>query len=86
MIKIEIVTAEKLVLSKDCYMAVIPATEGEMGVLKNHTPLITTLGAGKITLYKSADEVDSIIEISGGFVEVTSCVCRILADAVIENK
>ncbi len=54
--KIEIITPEKLVLSSDATQVVIPSYEGEMGILYDHTPLITFLKPGIITIISNAEK------------------------------
>ena len=48
----ELVSPERLLLSKDAGMVVIPGAEGDFGVLPGHSPLISTLRTGVITVYK----------------------------------
>ena len=77
-INLEIVSPEKLLLSKDVDMVVIPASEGDMGVLEGHSPMTVTLRGGVVSLY----EGDRIIEshfVAGGFAEVTPERCTVLA-------
>ena len=80
-IDLEIVSPEKLLLSKPVDMVVIPAEEGEMGVLPQHAPMIVTLRDGIIRLY-SGDVVTDRLQVSGGFAEVTPDRVTVLADAV----
>ena len=54
--KIEIITPEKLVLSSDTTEVIIPSYEGEMGILYDHTPLITFLKPGIITIISNAEK------------------------------
>ena len=51
-IDLEIVSPEKLLLSRPVEMVVIPAAEGEMGVLPGHAPMIVLLRGGVIRLYE----------------------------------
>ena len=55
--KIEIITPEKLVLSSDTTEVIIPSYEGEMGILYDHTPLITFLKPGIITIINNAEKI-----------------------------
>lgn len=50
--------------------AIVPGTSGEMTVLPNHEPLITTLKAGKITV-RIPNKEDAIFDIDGGVLEVS---------------
>jgi len=49
---LEIVTPEKLAYSSDVESVVIPAVEGEMGVLPQHIPLMTQIHAGELVISK----------------------------------
>jgi F-type H+-transporting ATPase subunit epsilon len=79
---LEIVSPEKLLLSRSVDMVVIPAAEGDMGVLGGHTPMIVTLRGGTISLYEG-DRVTDKLFVSGGFAEVTTERCTILATEIL---
>ncbi|MDA0781336.1 MAG: ATP synthase F1 subunit epsilon [Rickettsiales bacterium] len=76
-INVELVTPEKLVLSKDVDMVVIPGSDGDFGVLANHSPVISSIRPGVVQLEEGSDKQK--IFISGGFAEVTGERCTILA-------
>ena len=78
-IDLEIVSPEKLLLSRPVDMVVIPAAEGEMGVLPQHAPMIVLLREGVIRLYEGGRVTDSL-QVSGGFAEVTPTRVTVLAD------
>ena len=65
---LEIVTPEKLAYQDDVDSVQLPGSEGELGVLPHHAPLITTLGAGELRLRKGNDEES--FAIVGGFLQV----------------
>ena len=79
---LEIVSPEKLLLSRPVDMVVIPASEGDMGVLEGHTPMIVMLRGGVIDLYEG-DRITDRLFVDGGFAEVTPERCTVLADHVI---
>jgi F-type H+-transporting ATPase subunit epsilon len=79
---LELVTPEKLLLSRDVDMVVIPAAEGEMGVLPGHAPMIVLLRGGAIRLYQGGNVTDSLF-VSGGFAEVTPQRCTVLATDIV---
>ncbi len=79
-IDLEIVSPEKLLLSRAVDMVVIPAEDGEMGVLPQHAPMIVTLREGVIRLYTDGKVTDQL-QVSGGFAEVTPQRVTVLADA-----
>ena len=78
-IDLEIVSPEKLLLSRAVDMVVIPAEDGEMGVLPQHAPMIVTLREGVIRLYTDGKVTDQL-QVSGGFAEVTPQRVTVLAD------
>jgi F-type H+-transporting ATPase subunit epsilon len=75
---LEIVSPERLLLSKPVDMVVIPAAEGEMGVLVNHAPMIVLLRGGTIRLYQGGQVTEQLF-VSGGFAEVTTTRVTVLA-------
>jgi F-type H+-transporting ATPase subunit epsilon len=77
-IDLEIVSPEKLLLSRPVDMVVIPAAEGEMGVLPNHSPMIVLLRGGTIRLYEGGNVTERLF-VSGGFAEVTGTRVTVLA-------
>ena len=59
---VEIITPDKLLLKSDTTEVVIPSFEGEMGILKDHIPLITFLRPGIVNIKNSNDEKKYYIE------------------------
>ena len=81
-VALEIVSPSQLVLSRPVDMVVIPAEEGDMGVLEGHTPMIVMLRGGAISLY-AGDQVSERLFVAGGFAEVTQERCTVLATEVV---
>ncbi len=81
-VTLEIVSPEKLLLSRDVDMVVIPASEGDMGVLPNHAPMIVLLRGGTVAIYSGAQVTDRLF-VSGGFAEITPERCTVLADEAV---
>ena len=79
---LEIVSPDKLLLSQPVDMAVIPAAEGEMGVLPGHSPMIVLLRGGTIVLHEGGRPTSRLF-VSGGFAEVTPDRCTVLADEAV---
>ncbi len=77
-LKLEIVSPEKLLLSRDVDMVVIPASEGDMGVLEGHSPVTVMLRGGVVSLYEGEKLVESLF-VADGFAEVTPEGCTVLA-------
>ena len=78
-VDLEIVSPEKLLLSRPVDMVVIPAAEGEMGVLPEHSPMIVLLRGGTIRLYENGQVTERLF-VSGGFAEVTPRRVTVLAN------
>ncbi|MYA04950.1 MAG: ATP synthase F1 subunit epsilon [Caldilineaceae bacterium SB0664_bin_22] len=78
-IKVEIVTPERLLISRDADMVVLPGESGQMGVMGGHAPLMTTLVTGEILLYENDAEQEALF-VNGGIAEVRPDVVTILAD------
>jgi len=79
---LEIVSPDRLLLSRDVDMAVIPAAEGLIGVLPGHSPMIVLLQGGTITIYEGGRPTDQLF-VSGGFAEITPDRCTVLADEAV---
>ena len=78
-IHVELVTQEKKVFEEpEADIVVIPAAEGEMGVLPHHAPVLTTLGFGELIIRKGRAE--ERFAIYGGVVDVRPDKVVILAD------
>ena len=67
-LQLDIVTPEKLAYSDEVDAVTLPGSEGELGVLPHHAPLISTLGAGELRLRKAGREES--FAIVGGFLQV----------------
>jgi len=78
-IRLDIVTAERVVYSDDVDVIVAPGVEGQLGILPHHAPLMTTLQAGELRVRKGREEF--FLAISGGFLEVRPDRIIVLADA-----
>ena len=76
--RLEIVTAERVVYSEDVDVLVAPGIDGELGILPSHAPLLTMLKPGEIKVVRDGEE--SFIAVGGGFLEVRGDKVTILAD------
>jgi F-type H+-transporting ATPase subunit epsilon len=77
-VNLEIVSPEKLLLSREVDMVVIPASEGDMGVLEGHAPMMVMLRGGVVSLYEGDRVIESLF-VAGGFAEITPERCTVLA-------
>ena len=77
--QLELVSPEKLLLSRQVDMVIIPAAEGEMGVLPGHSPMIVALRGGAIKVTENGQVTEQLF-VAGGFAEVTGERVTVLAD------
>jgi F-type H+-transporting ATPase subunit epsilon len=77
-IAFDLVSPERLLLSKEVDMVTVPGTEGYMGVMAGHAPVVTTLRTGMIDMQDQG--VDSRFFILGGFAEISATKITVLAD------
>ncbi len=80
-IAFDLVSPERLLLSDEADMVTIPGTEGYMGVMAGHAPVVTTLRPGMIDVLK--DGADQRYFIRGGFAEIGAAKVTILAEEAI---
>ncbi|MCJ7744639.1 MAG: F0F1 ATP synthase subunit epsilon [Dehalococcoidales bacterium] len=78
-VRLDIVTAERVVYSEEVDIVVAPGVLGQLGILPHHAPLMTTLEPGELKVRKGGEEYSLVI--SGGFLEVRPDRIIILADA-----
>jgi len=78
-IRLDIVTAERVVYSEEVDVVIAPGVVGQLGILPHHTPLMTTLEVGELVVRKGGEEFSLVI--SGGFLEVRPDRVIVLADA-----
>lgn len=80
--RLEIVSPTRLLLSEPVDLAEIPATEGYIGVLAGHAPMIVTLRGGLIRVHQGGS-VTRELYVGGGFAEIAPDRCTVLADEAI---
>jgi F-type H+-transporting ATPase subunit epsilon len=80
-IAFDLVSPERLLLSQDADMVTVPGTEGYMGVIAGHAPLVSTLRVGMIDML--VDGVDQRFFIRGGFAEISPTKITVLAEEAI---
>jgi F-type H+-transporting ATPase subunit epsilon len=77
----ELVTPDRLVMSDDVYMVVVPGAEGESGIMAGHAPYMTTLRNGDVAVYKTQGGQPERITVTGGFAEVSDKGLTVLAES-----
>jgi len=80
-IAFDLVSPEKLLLSADADMVTVPGSEGYIGVMAGHAPLVTTLRAGMIDV--NVDGKDDRYFIRSGFAEIGPAKITVLAEEAV---
>ena len=75
---LSIVTPEKLLVSEEVDQVNVPGSEGDMGILCDHTPILTNLRSGQLSYEKDGETIALVV--SGGYLEVTDNRVTILAE------
>ena len=76
----ELVSPERLLVSMDAELVVVPGAEGTFGVMAGHVPMISTLKPGVIDVYETRPTIARKVFVAGGFCEVTGDRCTVLAE------
>lgn len=74
----EFISPERVLFSGDVDQVDLPGTEGDMGILAGHAPLVTALRPGIVTIYNGGSR--EAIVVIGGFAEVSPAGLTVLAD------
>jgi len=83
--KFDLVSPERLLVSEDVDAVVVPGTEGEMTVMANHAPVMTTIKPGVVTV-KAAGGSEQRYVVFGGFADILPSGCTLLAEEAVEVK
>jgi F-type H+-transporting ATPase subunit epsilon len=77
-LRLDIVTAERVVYTDEVDVVIAPGADGELSILPRHAPLLTMLQPGELRIRKNEQEID--LAVSGGFLEVEPDRVIVLAD------
>ena len=75
---LSIVTPEKLLVSEEVDQVNVPGSEGDLGILYDHAPILTNLRSGQLSYEKEGETIALVV--SGGYLEVTDNRVTILAE------
>ena len=78
----ELVSPERLLVSEKATEVVIPATLGEMTVLANHAPTMTTIKPGVVSVKLASGQVNKYV-VFGGFADILPTSCTLLAESAV---
>ena len=77
-LKFKIVTPERLLIEEEIDQVTLPTSEGQITVMKDHLPLVSTLAPGELVMKTGSKETP--LAVSGGFIEVRDNTVTVLAD------
>lgn len=80
MFRLSIVTPEQIFFEGDIKSLIVPGTEGYIGILSHHAPIISALKPGRI-VYQDFENKINILSVTKGFLEVSGNIATILCDA-----
>ncbi len=83
--KFELVSPERLLVSEDVESVVIPGAEGEMTVMANHAPVMTTVNPGVVTVHTASGATERYV-VFGGFADILPAGCTLLAESAVLEK
>ena len=81
-VQFELVSPERLVLSSEVSMVVVPGAEGDFGVLPGHAPMISNVRSGVISIYNDR-AIEARIFVAGGFAEVSNNRLTVLTENAV---
>lgn len=76
---LEIVTPDRKFFEEEVDLVIVRGVGGDLGILKDHAPLVTPLDIGKIKIKQAGDT--RIAAVAGGYIEVTKNKTTIVSDA-----
>jgi F-type H+-transporting ATPase subunit epsilon len=80
---VDIVSAEQAIFSGEAEMVVAPGEAGELGILPEHTPLLTRIKPGTVRIIPGSEGAEEVIYVSGGMMEVQPDRVTVLADTSV---
>ena len=83
--KLEIISPNEIVFEKDVDLVIFPGSEGDIGILKDHMPFLTSLRVGIVYIYIEKKIIETFL-VTGGIVEVSQNRCSLLTEEVINTN
>ena len=83
-ISFDLVSPENLVFNDQVGMIIVPGKDGDLGILPGHSKVISSLRPGRVMVYGEDKNLLKSFFVSGGFAEINSEKCIVLAEDVNE--
>ena len=85
-IHVDVVSAEENIFSGEAKFVALPGEAGELGILPQHTPLITRIKPGAVRIQRADNGQEEFVFVAGGILEVQPQCVTVLADTAIRGK
>jgi F-type H+-transporting ATPase subunit epsilon len=85
-IQVDVVSAEENIFSGEAKFVALPGENGELGILPQHTPLITRIKPGAVRIQRADTGQEEFIFVAGGILEVQPHAVTVLADTAVRGK
>jgi F-type H+-transporting ATPase subunit epsilon len=85
-IHVDVVSAEESIFSGEAKFVALPGENGELGILPQHTPLITRIKPGAVRIQRADNGQEEFIFVAGGILEVQPHSVTVLADTAVRGK
>jgi len=85
-IQVDVVSAEESIFSGEAKFVALPGENGELGILPQHTPLITRIKPGAVRIQRADNGQEEFVFVAGGILEVQPNAVTVLADTAIRGK
>ena len=82
---IEIISPQKLEFEGEVDLCILPGIEGDFGILKNHTPFLTSLRIGVVYIYINKKLTETFL-VTGGIAEVSNNTCTLLTEEICKSS
>ncbi|MCY4745287.1 F0F1 ATP synthase subunit epsilon [Pelomonas sp. UHG3] len=83
---VDVVSAEEQIFSGEAKFVALPGESGELGILPQHTPLITRIKPGAVRIQRADNDQEEFVFVAGGILEVQPHRVTVLADTAIRGK
>jgi F-type H+-transporting ATPase subunit epsilon len=84
-IHVDVVSAEENIFSGEAKFVALPGEAGELGILPQHTPLITRIKPGAVRIERADNGQEEFVFVAGGILEVQPHCVTVLADTAIRG-
>lgn len=81
-LRVELVAADREVWSGEARLVVAKTTEGEIGIMVGHEPVLALLQPGMVAI-RAAEGEDLVAAVSGGYISVSENTVQVLAESVV---